>query len=43
MFCNGDLNDAIVYQSNLYNTQCPGDGYQLLTNNGHPQTKVFDL
>ena len=32
MFCNGDLNDAIVYQSNLYNTQCPGDGYQLLTN-----------
>ena len=32
MFCNGDLNDAIVYQSNLYDTQCPVFGYQLPTN-----------
>ena len=32
MFCDGDLNDAIVYQSNLYNTQRSINGYQLSTN-----------
>ena len=42
MFCDDDFIDAIVYQSNLYNTQRLMV-INYLQINGHPQKKVFDL
>ena len=41
MFCDDEFIRAIVYQSNLYNTQCSIDGYQLPTNKLSSSEKTF--
>ena len=41
MFCDDDFIDAIVYQSNLYNTQRSIDGYRLPTNKRSSSEKSF--
>ena len=41
MFCDDDFIDAIVYQSNLYNTQHSIDGYRLPTNKRSSSEKSF--
>ena len=41
MFCDDDFIDAIVYQSNLYNTQRSIDAYQLPTNKRSSSEKSF--
>ena len=43
MFCDDDFIDAIVYQSNLYNTQRSIDGFDNQQITGRPQKKVFNL
>ena len=41
MFCDDNFIDAIVYQSNIYNTQRSIDDYQLPTNERSSSEKSF--